>query len=104
MKIWIHASANIDTKLYRGIWYGAKKNPITVKELLDKIIKCSGQGFNIITQSKHTSDNLLDDDVIDIYLIDEERRGRFKLDDESIQYLMHNLDECWLRDKLAQLV
>lgn len=101
MKIEYIESIDLDKKLYKGIWYGAKNNPISVKNLLDKVIK-QKYGFTIKKQNKFTSDNLLDDSSETIYyLIDEDGRGKFKLDDTCIDYLLANLPiDSYLRSRL----
>ena len=104
MKRWIHASSSLD-KLYRGIWYGAKSNPMPVRELLDRIVSSSGRGFTISVKKQYDSDNLLDNSAtVQCYLVDEEGRGRFKLSDEAVDYLIENLpQDSWLYDKLVKV-
>ena len=107
MKRWIHAStSSLDSKKYRGIWYGASKNPISVRDLLDKIIASNGRGFSAEARSSYTSDKLLEGEPTkEIYLIDEEKRGRLKLSDEAIDYLISNLsDDNWLKNKIQSLI
>ena len=101
MKRYIRSS--IDTQSYKGIWFGAKNNPISVRELLDKVIDKEGRGFNIKIAKKLASDNLLSSDVItEYYLTDEEGRGKFKLSDEARTYLIDNLPEgSWIKAKLV---
>ena len=102
MKRWIHASSDLDKK-YKGIWFGASKNPITVQELLDKIIAKDGRGFTVMRKTKYSGDNLLSDGSVEVYLMDEERRGKLKLSVESIQYLIDNLpDSNWIKEKLIE--
>ena len=91
MKRYIRSSS-LD-KMYKGIWYGANKVPMTVRELLDKIIERSGRGFNIKTKYSSSSDRLLDDATKIVYLTDEENRGKLTLDPDSIHYLLANLPE-----------
>lgn len=104
MKRLIHSSSSI-LKKYRGIWFGANKNPITVKELLDRIVNLDGRGFTLARKTRHNSDNLLENGQVEIYLMDEERRGSLKLTDEAIDYLISNLDEHnWIRQRLLQWI
>ena len=100
MKRYIRST--IDTQSYKGIWFGAKSNPITVRDLLDKVAEREGRGFNIKVNKKYVSDNLLDDAIVtEYYLTDEEGRGRFKLNEEARNYLIDSLPEdSWLRSKL----
>ncbi len=100
MKRYIRSS--IATQSYKGIWFGAKNNPITVRDLLDKVAEREGRGFNIRVNTKYVSDNLLDDaTVTEYYLTDEEGRGKFKLNEEARNYLIDSLPEdSWLRSKL----
>lgn len=90
-----------DTK-YRGSWYGASKNPISVKQLLDNIIKQDGRGFAVKTEEKIIGDNLLSDNTEKtVYLITEEGRGKFKLDADSINYLRQNLKSPYWKSRLG---
>lgn len=84
---------------YRGIWYGADKNPISVKNLLDNVIKQEGRGFGIKVKETVTSDNLLDDNIErQVFLVSEEGRGSFRLNSDSINYLRRYLkSEYWQR-------
>lgn len=100
MKRYVYSTSELD-KLYKGIWFGAKTNPISTKDLLDKVIKYNGSGFTVTRKQKYVGDNLMSDPVTEIYLMDEDCRGKFKLGSESIQYLKDNLpDGSWIRDKL----
>lgn len=100
----INASTGLD-KTYRGIWYGAKSNPITVRELLDKIAnQNNGRGFFIKTKVNYKSDNLLDDGSTEIFLCDEEGRGKLKLDQDCIDYLYDKLGDGYLKDKLSKFI
>ena len=102
MKRYIHAASELD-KPYKGIWYGAKTNPISTKDLLDKVIKQDGSGFTVVRKQKYVGDNLLSEPVTEIYLMDEDQRGKFKLGQESIQYLKDNFSENnWIRDRLIK--
>ena len=102
MKRYVHAVSELD-KPYKGIWYGAKTNPISTKDLLDRVIKQDGRGFTIVRKQKYIGDSLLSEPVTEIYLMDEDQRGKFKLGQESIQYLKDNFSEGnWIRDKLIK--
>ena len=100
MKRYVHAASQLD-KPYKGIWYGAKTNPISVKELLDKVIQCNGRGFTVTYKRHYVGDKLLDAGDTEICLLDEERRGKFRLSPECVGYLKDNLPEGnWIRAKL----
>lgn len=74
-------------KRYKGIWYGAEKNPMTVKDLLDKVIKCNGRSFWLQKSLEFKGNSL--SDVKEVALLrDEEMRGRLRLDDECLLYLL----------------
>ena len=94
--------SDLNTQKYRGIWFGAKTNPITVKELLDKVISANGRGFNIKSQNVAKSDNLMSDLEKVYFLTDEEGRGKFKLSQDAVDYLKSNLSsDSWLFKKLS---
>jgi len=99
----INASTSLDKK-YRGIWWGAQKNPMTVKELLDKIGKSNGRGFFIKTRMNYKSDNLFDDGVTEVFICDESGRGRFKLDQDCIDYLYDILSGGYLKEDLSKFI
>lgn len=102
MKRYIHSTFDLSKK-YRGIWFGASNNPITIQELIDKIVDNDGRGFTVTRKTKYTSDNLLSDGYIEIYLMDEERRGKLKLTQDMSNYLIDNLrEDNWIREKLIE--
>lgn len=91
----------LENTKYRGVWYGAKQKPISVKQLLDNVIKSDGRGFNVRTQDKVISDSLLESGVTEYILTDEENRGKFKLTNNGRQYLISKLSaNSYLRLKL----
>ena len=69
-------------KTYKGIWYGAKEKSMTVKDLLDKIIERNGRSFWL----QESYDSFKEVAV----LRDEEGRGRLKLDDMCLLYLLQS--------------
>ena len=91
----------LEKSKYKGVWYGAKTDPITVKDLLDRIIKSNGVGFTIRTKETLASDNLFGDTIKTYSLVDEEGAGRFKLDTDAINYLKALLSkDSYLRNML----
>lgn len=80
---------NALNKRYKGIWYGAEKNPMTVKELLDKVIENNGRSFWLQKSYKYKGNSLSDVKEVAV-LRDEEMRGRLRLDDECVLYLLRS--------------
>ena len=76
-------------KAYRGIWYGAKEKPMTVKDLLDKVIKNYGRSFWLQTSYEFKGNSLSDVEEVAV-LRDEEMRGKLRLDDECVLYLLQS--------------
>lgn len=86
----------LETAKYRGIWYGAHKRPISVKTLLDNVIKQGGRGFGI-RSSRMVLGNCL---KTQLFLVDEENRGRFRLSEDGIAYLRKHLRSDYWQMKL----
>lgn len=94
----------LNKRKYRGIWYGANKNPITEKQLLDKVIQ-QGRGFSVTKKYSFSGDTLLDDGTIKYYLTDESGRGRFELSNNSLHYLKAKLNpDNWIYNKVVEYI
>lgn len=80
---------NALNKRYKGIWYGAENKHMTVKDLLDKVIENNGRTFWLQKYYESTGSRL--DDVKEVAVLrDEESRGRLKLDDACVLYLLQS--------------
>lgn len=76
-------------KTYKGIWYGAEKKPMTVKDLLDKVIKSNGRSFWLQKSYEFKGNSLRDVKEVAV-LRDEEMRGKLRLDDACVLYLLQS--------------
>lgn len=102
MKRYIKSASELQKK-YSGVWFGGRKSPMTIKELLDKIIDTGGRAFYLKTKRKFVSNNLMDEPVTEVILTTEEGVGSLKLGQDALQYLYENLPTTsYLRGQCEQ--